>query len=236
MPMLEISDLKAGYGHIQILHGVSCAVARGAVTALLGANGAGKTTLMRSIAGVLPSTGGRIAVAGTDVTRLPANERVERGVALVPEGRLLFPGLSVAENLRLGAITRRGREGLSGRLEEMYALFPRLSERTSQIARTLSGGEQQMLAIARALMSRPDVLLLDEPTLGLAPAVCLLIYRTIAQLAERGITILMAEQNVPQALALAANAYVMENGRIALSGPATDLAQDPRVRSAYMGI
>jgi branched-chain amino acid transport system ATP-binding protein len=234
--MLEIGRLEAGYGQIRILHGVTLTVPRGAVTALLGANGAGKTTLMRTIAGLLTPSAGSIKVAGTDITRLPSNERVERGIALVPEGRLLFPGLSVAENLQLGGITRRGRNRRAERTTEMYALFPRLAERSYQMAGTLSGGEQQMLAIARALMSRPELLLLDEPTLGLAPAMCLTIYRTIADLAQHGLTILMAEQNVPQALALASTGHVIENGRIVLSGPAIELAQDARVRTAYMGI
>ncbi|MGH7073433.1 MAG: ABC transporter ATP-binding protein [Stellaceae bacterium] len=234
--MLDIHDLEAGYGRIRILHGVSLAAPSGCVTALLGANGAGKTTLLRSIAGLLPVTAGRIAVAGTDVTRFSSHERVERGIALVPEGRLVFPTLSVAENLRLGAITHRGRQGHAERLLEMYALFPRLAERSRQAAGTLSGGEQQMLAIARGLMARPELLLLDEPTLGLSPAMCALIYRTVADLAARGLTILMAEQNVPQALALASMAHVVENGRIAVSGPAETLARDPRVRTAYMGI
>jgi branched-chain amino acid transport system ATP-binding protein len=234
--MLEIRDLHAGYGRIPILHGISLAAPEGGITALLGANGAGKTTLMRSIAGLLPVTRGRIAMAGADITRLSSHERVEAGIALVPEGRLVFPSLSVAENLRLGAITRRGRRGAGERLAEMYALFPRLAERAHQAAGTLSGGEQQMLAIARGLMARPALLLLDEPTLGLSPAMCALIYRTVAELAGRGLAILMAEQNVPQALALAGTAHVVENGRIAVSGPAATLAEDPRVRAAYMGI
>ena len=234
--MLEVRDLKAGYGRITILHGVSLDAPAGAITALLGANGAGKTTLMRSIAGLLSVSAGRVVVAGADVTRLSSHERVEAGIALVPEGRLVFPTLSVAENLRLGAITRRGRHGASQRLADMYELFPRLAERAHQAAGTLSGGEQQMLAIARGLMARPALLLLDEPTLGLSPAMCTLIYRTVANLAAQGLAILMAEQNVPQALTLAVTAHVVENGRIAVSGPAAALAEDPRVRSAYMGI
>jgi branched-chain amino acid transport system ATP-binding protein len=234
--MLEIGNLEAGYGRIRILHGITMTVPRGSVTALLGANGAGKTTLLRTIAGLLTPTTGSIALAGSDITRLPSNERVELGVALVPEGRLLFPGLSVAENLQLGGITRRGRHQRAERTAEMYELFPRLAERSRQVAGTLSGGEQQMLAIARALMARPELLLLDEPTLGLAPAMCITIYQTITDLVRRGLTILMAEQNVPQALALASTGHVIENGRIALSGPAAELSQDARVRTAYMGI
>ena len=234
--MLEVDGLEAGYGSIRILHGITMTVARGSVTALLGANGAGKTTLMRTIAGLLTPFAGRVGLAGSDITRLPSNERVERGIALVPEGRLLFPGLTVAQNLQLGSITRRGRQRRTERTAEMYALFPRLKERSYQRAGTLSGGEQQMLAIARALMSRPELLLLDEPTLGLAPAMCVTIYRTIADLTKRGLTILMAEQNVPQALELASTGHVIENGRIVLSGPAAELSQDERVRTAYMGI
>jgi branched-chain amino acid transport system ATP-binding protein len=233
--MLEVHQLVAGYGHVEILHGVSLQAPKGSVTALLGANGAGKSTLMRSIAGLLPPSQGSIVAGGADVTRLPTHERVERGIALVAEGRQLFPGLSVTENLRLGAITRRGRNGLSRRLDEMYVLFPRLAERARQFAGTLSGGEQQMLAIARGLMSAPEILLLDEPTLGLAPTMCVTIYRTITDLAARGLTILLAEQNVPQALALATTGHVMENGRIVLSDTAAALAEEPRVRSAYMG-
>ena len=234
--MLEIGNLEAGYGRIRILHGISMTVPRGSVTALLGADGAGKTTLLRTIAGLLTPSTGSIALAGSDITRLPSNERVELGIALVPEGRLLFPGLSVAENLQLGGITRRGRHQRAERIAEMYALFPRLAERSRQVAGTLSGGEQQMLAVARALMSRPELLLLDEPTLGLAPAMCITIYQTITDLARRGLTILMAEQNVPQALALASTGHVVENGRIVLSGPAGELSEDARVRTAYMGI
>jgi branched-chain amino acid transport system ATP-binding protein len=234
--MLEVRDLQAGYGHVRILHGVSLDAPKGRITALLGANGAGKTTLMRSVAGLLLPTAGSIVVGGIDITRFATNERVERGIALIPEGRLVFPGLSVIENLRLGAITRTRRHNLSSRLDEMYSLFPRLAERSRQAAGTLSGGEQQMLAIARGLMSEPELLLLDEPTLGLSPAMCSTIYRTVADLAQRGLTILMAEQNVPHALRLAEIGHVMENGKIVLSDSADALAREPRVRSAYMGV
>jgi branched-chain amino acid transport system ATP-binding protein len=233
--MLKVQDLEAGYGNVRILHGVSLSVTRGQITALLGANGAGKTTLMRSLAGLLPMTKGTIVLSGQSITALRASERVERGIALVPEGRLVFPTLSVAENLRLGAVAPRARKGQSERVARMYALFPRLAERARQMAGTLSGGEQQMLALARGLMSEPEILLLDEPTLGLAPVMCDLIFETIIALRDQGLTILLAEQNVPRALQLASTAYVVENGRIAVSGEARRLAEDPRVRAAFLG-
>jgi branched-chain amino acid transport system ATP-binding protein len=234
--MLEVTDLVAGYGHVRVLNGVSLVAHPGEVTALLGANGAGKTTLMRSIAGVLPSTSGSIRAGGAEIAELPANMRVDRGIALVPEGRLVFPSFTVDENLRLGAVAPRARSRKASRLEEMYALFPRLRERARQAAGTLSGGEQQMLAIGRALMSFPEILLLDEPTLGLAPRMCDAIFATIADLTSKGLTVLLAEQNVPRALGLARSAYVVEHGRIALAGEAHALADDPRVRNAYMGL
>jgi branched-chain amino acid transport system ATP-binding protein len=234
--MLDVVDLHAGYGRVKVLDGISLVARRGEVTALLGANGAGKTTLMRTIAGVLPTLSGAILVDGRNFTGLPTHERVERGIALVPEGRLVFSSFSVAENLRLGAITRRARDRQKGRMEEMYALFPRLRERSNQIAGTLSGGEQQMLAIGRALMSHPEILLLDEPTLGLAPRMCDLIFQTITDLISKGLTVVLAEQNVPRTLAISQSAYVIEHGRISISGEARTLINDPLVRSAYMGI
>jgi branched-chain amino acid transport system ATP-binding protein len=234
--MLDVVDLHAGYGRVKVLDGISLVARRGEVTALLGANGAGKTTLMRTIAGVLPTLSGAILVDGRNFTGLPTHERVERGIALVPEGRLVFSSFSVAENLRLGAITRRARDRQKGRMEEMYALFPRLRERSNQIAGTLSGGEQQMLAIGRALMSHPEILLLDEPTLGLAPRMCDLIFQTITDLISKGLTVVLAEQNVPRTLAISQSAYVIEHGRISISGEARTLIDDPLVRSAYMGI
>jgi branched-chain amino acid transport system ATP-binding protein len=234
--LLEIEGLVGGYGAVRILHGVSLAVGRATVTALVGANGAGKTTLMRTIAGILPAAGGVIRLAGDDVTPDPAATRVERGVALVPEGRLVFPGFSVEENLRLGAIAPRARVGWRERMEEMYALFPRLRERARQRAGTLSGGEQQMLAIARGLMSRPQLVLLDEPTLGLAPAMVRVVFDTIVRLRALGVTVLIAEQDVHRALECADDAYVIEHGRIAASGRAAELATDARVRRAYFGM
>jgi branched-chain amino acid transport system ATP-binding protein len=234
--MLDLVDLHAGYGRVKVLDGVSLVARRGEVTALLGANGAGKTTLMRTIAGVLPVTSGTIRAGGQDITDLPTNERVERGIALVPEGRLVFSSFTVTENLQLGAVTRRASYRRKGRMEEMYALFPRLAERSNQIAGTLSGGEQQMLAIGRALMSYPEILLLDEPTLGLAPRMCDLIFQTIADLISSRLTVVLAEQNVPRTLAISQSAYVIEHGRISISGEARTLIDDPLVRSAYMGI
>jgi branched-chain amino acid transport system ATP-binding protein len=234
--MLDLADIHAGYGKVEVLSGITLVARRGEVTALLGANGAGKTTLMRTIAGVLPATSGSIRAGDQDITCWPTSERVESGIALVPEGRLVFSSFSVAENLRLGAITRRARHRAKGRIEQMYTLFPRLAERSHQIAGTLSGGEQQMLAIGRALMSYPEILLLDEPTLGLAPRMCDLIFQTIENLILDGLTVVLAEQNVPRTLAISKSAYVLEHGRISIAGDATDLIDDPRVRSAYMGM
>ncbi|MCZ7562708.1 MAG: ABC transporter ATP-binding protein [Burkholderiales bacterium] len=234
--LLEVEDLAGGYGAARVLHGVTLAAARGAVTALLGANGAGKTTLMRTLAGLLPAAGGAIRFAGAEVTALPAAARVERGIALVPEGRLVFPALSVAENLRLGAIAPRARAGWRTRADEMYALFPRLRERARQPAGALSGGEQQMLAIARGLMSRPDLVLLDEPTLGLAPAMVRVVFDTIERMRALGLAVLLAEQDVRRALQAADAAYVIEHGRVIAAGRGADLAADARVRRAYFGV
>jgi branched-chain amino acid transport system ATP-binding protein len=234
--MLKVDALQAGYGPVRVLEGLTLTANKGEVTALLGANGAGKTTLMRTIAGLLPTTSGSIKTDTEELTGLPPNKRVERGISLVPEGRLVFSNFSVEENLLLGAVASRARSRKKQRLAQMYELFPRLSERRRQPAGTLSGGEQQMLAISRALMSFPDILLLDEPTLGLAPRMSNMIFRTIRDLAAEGLTILLAEQNVPRALELARTAYVIEHGHIVVSGKASELLHDPLVRSAYMGI
>jgi branched-chain amino acid transport system ATP-binding protein len=234
--LLEADDLVAGYGDAIVLNGVALRVAAGKVTALIGGNGAGKTTLMRVLAGTLAPRRGSIRFAGASIAALPSHARVAAGIALVPEGRLIFPHLTVEENLRLGAITARARAGAARRIAEAYALFPRLAERRRQLGGTLSGGEQQMLAIARGLMSEPRLLLLDEPTLGLAPIMARLVFDTVAALKARGLTILLAEQNVQQSLAVAEHAFVVENGRIGLAGPARDIARDPRVREAYLGL
>ncbi len=235
MSALELRELTGGYGEIRILHGISLSVERGKATALVGANGAGKTTLLRTIAGLLPASGGTIRFDGSDITATSTAARVQTGIALVPEGRLLFPTFPVEDNLRLGAITPRARPGWRARREEMYAIFPRLAERSRQSAGSLSGGEQQMLAIARCLMARPDVLLLDEPTLGLAPVMVQAIFRTLEQLRRTGLTLLIAEQDVRRTLDFADVACVIENGRVGAHGPAAALRDDARVREAFLG-
>jgi branched-chain amino acid transport system ATP-binding protein len=234
--LLEVEGIVAGYGDIVAAHGVSFAAAAGEITALVGANGAGKTTTMRTLAGVLPLRSGALRFAERDIGTLRAHARVEAGIVLVPEGRLIFPHMSVAENLRIGAINPRARPDAAGTAEEIYALFPRLAERRNQLGGTLSGGEQQMLALGRGLMARPKLLLLDEPTLGLAPIVVRLIFETIARLRETGLTIVLAEQDVGQTLAIADRAYVIENGRIAFDGRGTALLGDPRVKASYLGL
>ncbi len=234
--LLEAEGVVAGYGDIEIVHGLGFAAEEGEVTALVGANGAGKTTLMRALAGVLPLSAGALRFAGRDIGGTRAHVRVEAGIVLVPEGRLIFPHMSVAENLRIGAINPRARRETARTAEEVYALFPRLAERRHQLGGTLSGGEQQMLALGRGLMAKPKLLLLDEPTLGLAPIMAKLIFTTIERLSESGLTIVIAEQDVGQTLAIADRAYVIENGRMALSGPGAALLDDPRVKAAYLGL
>lgn len=236
---LEIDALIAGYGAARILHGLTLRVGgegAGCIVALLGANGAGKTTLMRTLCGVLPAQAGRLRLNGHDITALPANARVEAGLVLVPEGRLVFPSLSVRENLRLGAINARARPNWRRTLDEVYHLFPRLAERHRQSAVTLSGGEQQMLAIGRGLMAQPKLMLLDEPTLGLAPIMAKQIFELIRSLTGAGLTLLLAEQDVRQTLALADYAYVLENGRIAAQGDAASIGADSRIKQAYLGL
>jgi branched-chain amino acid transport system ATP-binding protein len=234
--LLTIADLDAGYGAVHVLDSLSLAVVAGSVTALLGSNGAGKTTLMRVLAGLIAPTRGRVLFDGVEITDLPTHRRVAEGMALVPEGRRVFADLSVEENLRLGAITPRARSDWSTGRESAFAMFPRLRERRRQMAGSLSGGEQQMLAMARGLMSAPRLLLLDEPTLGLAPQMVELIFESIVALRQRGCTILIAEQDVVGTLDIADTAYVLENGRIALSGPARSLTGDERIRTAYLGL
>jgi branched-chain amino acid transport system ATP-binding protein len=236
MSILRVAGLCSGYGEVRILHGLSCVAEEGAVTALIGANGAGKTTLMRALCGLLPVSAGRILFQEEDITEWPAHRRVDAGLVLVPEGRLVFGDLCVEDNLRLGAITPKARGKWRLRRDEMFDLFPRLRERRTQAASTLSGGEQQMLAIARGLMAHPRMLLLDEPTLGLAPVACKQVFDLLPRINANGLSIVLAEQDVRAALSLARTAYVVENGVIALSGLAGELSRDERVRRAYMGL
>jgi branched-chain amino acid transport system ATP-binding protein len=234
--MLAVDGLSVAYGAIEALRGVSLVVGQGEVVALLGANGAGKTTLLRTISGLLRPSSGSITFDGAALGRLSAEGRVRRGLAHVPEGRRIFPGLTVRENLDV-ATTVWKRRGMSadGDIEAVFALFPRLRERIGQLGWSLSGGEQQMLAIGRALMARPKMLLLDEPSLGLAPRLSEEVYRRIADINARGVTVLLVEQNTVLALQVAHRAYVIETGRIVLEGAASELANHPRVREAYLG-
>ncbi len=233
--MLKVEDITCRYGRIEVLHGVSLQVAHGEIVTLIGSNGAGKTTLMRVISGILPQTKGRITFDGAAIDRLPAHVRVVRGIAQVPEARQVFAPLSIADNLRLGAFRRRAAD-VPREMERVYALFPALAARRHTAAGTLSGGQQQMLAMGRALMSGPRLLLLDEPSMGLAPVLVDQILDTVVALRKDGMTILLVEQNVNAALAIADRAYVLETGRIVLSGESMSLADDPRVREAYLGL
>jgi branched-chain amino acid transport system ATP-binding protein len=233
--MLKVRALELAYGAISAVRGIDLEVGEGELVAVIGANGAGKTTTLKGIAGAMPVRAGSLVFAGEDITRLPVHERVRRGISLVPEGRGIFARLTVAENLDMGAYLRRDPAGVRADIERGYTLFPRLEERRTQLAGTLSGGEQQMLAIARALMARPKLLLLDEPSMGLAPIVTARIFDTIRTVSAERVSILLVEQNARAALELARRAYVMESGQIALSGPAPDLLDSDRVRGAYLG-
>jgi branched-chain amino acid transport system ATP-binding protein len=233
--LLELTDVKVAYGRIEALHGISLTVNEGEVVALIGANGAGKTTTMRAISGLRPLVAGRIVFDGQDISKLRPDLRVIRGLCQSPEGRQIFPGMTVFENLDMGAYTRRDKPAIAADLERVYALFPRLQERIKQIAGTLSGGEQQMLAIGRALMARPKLLLLDEPSMGLAPMLIQQIFNIITEISQQGTTILVVEQNAQQALSRANRAYVLETGRIVKEGSGGDLLHDPAVREAYLG-
>ncbi len=232
--MLEVAGLCAGYGHVRVLEDVSLSVGEGECVTVIGANGSGKSTLLKTLGGLLRPSAGRVALEGADVTGTPAEKLVRRGVALVPEGRRLFGPMSVAENLALGAYSR-GKASTAEDLERVHTLFPVLAERASQPAATLSGGEQQMLAIGRALMSRPRLLLLDEPSLGLAPKVIASIFAVLEELRAAGLTILLVEQDARLALRHADRGYVMRTGRVVLSGRAAELAANDDVRLIYLG-
>jgi branched-chain amino acid transport system ATP-binding protein len=235
-PLLEVHGLDLFYGDAQALSGVSFAVPEGSVTAIIGANGAGKTSLIRSIAGILRPASGMIRFRGQDITGAPSHVVCDLGIGQVAEGRQIFPTLTVAENLQVGASIRRARAHAKSSLARILELFPRLADRRRQAAGTLSGGEQQMLAIGRCLMGRPELVMFDEPSLGLAPAIVRDVLRVIRELAASGLTIILVEQNVAASLRLAAEAHVLETGRIVLSGSGTALLNDPAVQQAYLGL
>ena len=232
--LLEVSNVRAHYGAIEALKGVSLEVGEGEVVTLIGSNGAGKSTTLRSISGLTPASSGKVTFAGEEITRIPAHEIVGLGIALSPEGRHCFARMTVRENLELGAYLRRG-QNLADDYERVFALFPRLKERERQKAGTMSGGEQQMLAIGRALMARPKLLLLDEPSMGIAPILVQRIYQTIAEINRSGVAILLVEQNANYALEASKRGYVLETGRVVLAGESAQLRDDPEVQRAYLG-
>jgi branched-chain amino acid transport system ATP-binding protein len=236
MPILEIEDLNTYYGSIHALKGVSLTVDEGEIVTLIGGNGAGKTTTLNSISGIVRARSGHVRLAGEDITHVPPHEIVMRGVVQVPEGRRMFARLTVDENLKMGAYTVTDASEIRAGIERSYAMFPRLKERRSQVAGTLSGGEQQMLAMARGLMSNPRILLLDEPSMGLAPVLVDTIFQTISRLHEAGTTILLVEQNARMALQIADRGYVLETGSIVMSDVSASLREDPNVQKAYLGI
>ena len=236
--LLEVRDVKVRYGKIEALHGVSLSVRQGELVTLLGANGAGKTTLMRAISGLLPLESGSVWFDGRDISRLKAHRRVIDGLVQAPEGRGVFPGMTVVENLEMGCYGRKfeSKAAHDERLDWVFATFPRLAERRKQVGGTLSGGEQQMLAIGRALMARPRVLLLDEPSMGLAPMMISQIFSIIAEINAAGTTVLLVEQNAAQALSRSDRAYILETGAVTREGPAEELLADDAVRAAYLGV
>ncbi len=235
MALLEVQDIHSYYGHIHALRGVSLTVEKGEVVTLIGSNGAGKTTTLRSIHGVLTPREGRIVFDGEEIQNVPPHDMIERGIAQSPEGRKIFSRMTVLENLEMGAYHRNDGVGIQQDMDRVFDLFPRLRERTKQEAGTMSGGEQQMLAIGRALMSRPKLLLLDEPSMGLAPVLVERIFQVIREINEQGTTILLVEQNANVALEIASRGYVLETGRVVNAAPAALLRQDPKVREAYLG-
>ena len=234
--MLEIENLVVNYGTICALHGISLKVQQGDIVTLIGANGAGKTTLLRTVSGLIKPRSGQILYAGQSVTNLAAHETVKHGIAQVPEGRMIFANLTVSENLKMGAYLQKDKSAIAAELDFVFGIFPRLKERQKQVAGTLSGGEQQMLAIGRAFMSKPRFLMLDEPSLGIAPLLVKLIFEKIVEInRQQGITILLVEQNANLALQVASYAYVLESGRITLQDNCAQLRQNPEVKRAYLG-
>jgi branched-chain amino acid transport system ATP-binding protein len=234
--LLEVEGLCVNYGRIEAIRDISFGVPEGSVVTLIGANGAGKTTTMKTVSGLRPVRAGRVVFGGQDITHMPAHKRVELGITQSPEGRGCFPGMTVLENLEMGAYSRKDRKATAGEdLDRVYSLFPRLKERSGQAAGTMSGGEQQMLAIGRALMGRPKLLLLDEPSMGLAPKLIAQIFSIIREIHAQGTTILLVEQNAAQALRTADHAYILETGEIVREGGGEALAQDSSIRAAYLG-
>ena len=234
--LLEVEDLHVFYGRIEAIKGISFTLNQGEIVTLIGANGAGKTTTMRTISGVRPVAQGRIMFDGRDISKMAPHERVKMGICQAPEGRGIFPGMTVRENLEMGGYTRRGKDAhTQAELDHVFALFPRLEERITQLGGTLSGGEQQMLAIGRALMSRPRLLLLDEPSMGLAPMLIAQIFTIIREINSEGVSVLLVEQNATQALRVAHRAYVLETGNVVKAGTGQELLEDPAVRAAYLG-
>ncbi|QQQ74859.1 ABC transporter ATP-binding protein [Saccharothrix sp. 6-C] len=231
--LLELKDIHVHYGKIAAIKGISLQVEDGEIVSLIGANGAGKTTTLKTISGLRPLTSGQVLFNGEDISKMPGHKRVIAGIGQSPEGRGVFPGMTVQENLLMGAFTRK--DALDADLAEVYELFPRLAERKSQFGGTMSGGEQQMIAIGRALMTKPKVLLLDEPSMGLAPMLIAQIFEIIKEINKRGTTVLLVEQNAQQALKLSDRAYVLETGRVVKSAPGPELLDDPQVRAAYLG-
>lgn len=235
MAMLEVKDLEVYYGMIQAIKGVSFHVDQGEVIALIGANGAGKTTILHTVTGLLSPKKGSVIFEGQEVTKIPAHKIVSLGMAHVPEGRRVFAELSVYENLKMGAYTRKDKSEIEENLQKIYERFPRLKERKNQMAGTLSGGEQQMLAMGRALMSQPKIILMDEPSMGLSPILVNEIFDIIQEVSKSGTTVLLVEQNAKKALSIADRAYVLETGKIALEGRAEDLLRDDSIKKAYLG-
>ena len=233
--LLQVTDLRVAYGGIQAVKGVSFQVNEGELVSLIGSNGAGKTTTMKAITGSLIPSAGRIEYLGRDIRGQGSWDLVRQGLAMVPEGRGVFTRMSILENLQMGAYLRDDKDGIAADVDRVFSLFPRLKERRTQLAGTLSGGEQQMLAMGRALLSRPKVLLLDEPSMGLSPLMVDKIFEVIQEVASMGVTLLLVEQNASRALKIAQRAYVMESGQISMQGPAHDLLHDPKVRAAYLG-
>jgi len=233
--LLEVTGLRVAYGGIQAVRGITFHVRQGEMVALIGANGAGKTSTLKALSRLLDTAGGSVRYRGQEISRLPPHQLIAQGIALVPEGRGVFPRMSIIENLKMGAYCRRDADGIGADMEHVFSLFPRLKERAQQLAGTLSGGEQQMLAIGRALMSRPKLLLLDEPSMGLAPLMVQKIFEVVCAVAKDGMTVLLVEQNAKLALEVSQRGYVMESGEITLTDDADKLLANPKVREAYLG-